>query len=57
MRILIFLIIVSLLVAGFFLFLFIWSVKKGQFDDDYTPALRILNDDELTQQPQKSSEK
>jgi len=46
MGILIFLIIISLVVALFFLGVFIWSVKKGQFDDDYTPALRILNDDE-----------
>jgi cbb3-type cytochrome oxidase maturation protein len=46
MGILIFLIIVSLVVALFFLGVFIWSVKKGQFDDDYTPALRMLNDDE-----------
>jgi cbb3-type cytochrome oxidase maturation protein len=46
MGILIFLIIISLVVALFFLGVFIWSVKKGQFDDDYTPALRMLNDDE-----------
>jgi cbb3-type cytochrome oxidase maturation protein len=46
MGILIFLILVSLFVALFFLGVFIWSVKKGQFDDDFTPALRILNDDE-----------
>jgi len=24
---------------------FIWSVKKGQYDDDYTPSVRILFDD------------
>jgi len=32
----------SLLVAGGFLFAFIWSVKTGQYEDDYTPAVRIL---------------
>ncbi|NOZ35275.1 MAG: cbb3-type cytochrome oxidase assembly protein CcoS [Chlorobi bacterium] len=35
----------SLIVALIFLFLYIWSVKDGQFDDDYTPSVRILFDD------------
>jgi cbb3-type cytochrome oxidase maturation protein len=34
-----------MLIAGGFLAAFIWSVKKGQFDDDYTPSIRILLDD------------
>lgn len=32
----------SLLLAGGFLIAFIWATKKGQFDDTYTPSLRIL---------------
>lgn len=32
----------SLLVAVGFLLAFLWSVKKGQYDDDYTPSVRIL---------------
>jgi len=36
----------SLIVALIFLFLFIWSVKDGQYDDDYTPSVRILFDDD-----------
>ena len=35
----------SLIVALIFLSLYIWSVKDGQYDDDYTPAVRILFDD------------
>jgi cbb3-type cytochrome oxidase maturation protein len=35
----------SLLTALGFLIAFIWSVRKGQYDDDYTPAIRILFDD------------
>ncbi len=35
----------SLIVALIFLFLYIWSVKDGQFDDDYTPSVRMLFDD------------
>jgi cbb3-type cytochrome oxidase maturation protein len=35
----------SLLLAIGFLSAFIWSVKSGQMDDDYTPSVRILYDD------------
>jgi cbb3-type cytochrome oxidase maturation protein len=37
----------SMLVAGGFLAAFLWSVNKGQFDDDYTPSIRMLFDDEI----------
>lgn len=36
---------IGIIVAGGFLFAFIWSVKSGQYDDDYTPSIRILFDD------------
>jgi len=45
MTILFVLITASALVALLFLFLFIWSVKTGQFDDSYTPSVRALFDD------------
>lgn len=45
MIVIFFLIGFSLLLAVGFLFAFIWAVKKGQFDDDYTPSVRILFDD------------
>lgn len=35
----------SLLLAIGFLTAFIWSVRSGQLDDDYTPSVRILFDD------------
>ena len=35
----------SLIVALIFLALFIWAVKSGQFDDQYTPSLRVLFDE------------
>ena len=51
MNIMFLLIGVSLLAAGVFLFLFIWAVKRGQYDDTYTPSVRVLfDDDELEQQ-------
>lgn len=36
----------SLLVAAIFLGAFIWAVKSGQYDDKYTPSVRMLLDDE-----------
>jgi len=36
---------ISILVAGAFLTAFLWSVKSGQYDDDYTPSVRMLFDD------------
>ncbi len=39
--------IVSLVVALFFLGSFFWATKNGQFDDDYAPSVRILFDEEL----------
>lgn len=38
--------VVSLLVALFFLGSFFWAAKDGQFDDDYSPSVRILFDEE-----------
>ncbi len=38
------LIFASLGVALLFLIAFFWAVNKGQFDDDYTPSVRILFD-------------
>jgi len=48
MSVLIVLVIVSVIVAGSFLAAFIWSVKKGQYDDDYTPSVRMLFEDPVT---------
>ena len=38
----------------FFFVAFIRAVKTGQYDDDYTPSVRMLFDDELVK---KTSEK
>ncbi|WNM20370.1 cbb3-type cytochrome oxidase assembly protein CcoS [Flavobacterium capsici] len=38
---------ISILVAVFFLYAFIRAVKNGQYDDDYTPSVRMLFEDEL----------
>jgi cbb3-type cytochrome oxidase maturation protein len=36
---------ISTLVAAGFLAAFLWGVKNGQYDDDYTPSIRMLFDD------------
>lgn len=46
MKIILFLIVISIVVAGIFLFAFLWAVKSGQYDDEYTPSVRILLDDD-----------
>lgn len=46
--------VVSLVVALFFLISFIWATKTGQYDDDYTPSVRILFDDEPSNSNQNS---
>ncbi|TLV03350.1 cbb3-type cytochrome oxidase assembly protein CcoS [Dyadobacter luticola] len=46
-------IIASLLIAVAFLSAFVWSVRKGHYDDDYTPSVRILLDEPATKPAQK----
>jgi cbb3-type cytochrome oxidase maturation protein len=48
MQIIVVLICVSVIVASLFLWAFIWSVKSGQYDDDYTPSVRMLFEDQQT---------
>lgn len=38
---------ISILVALIFFVAFIISVRKGQYDDSYTPSVRMLFEDEL----------
>lgn len=37
----------SLMVALGFLGAFFWSVKAGQYEDEYTPSVRMLFEDKL----------
>lgn len=38
---------ISLLVALVFFAAFVFSVRNGQFDDAYTPSVRMLFEDEV----------
>ena len=40
---------ISIVLAIGFFIAFIRAVKSGQYDDDYTPSVRMLFDDELIQ--------
>lgn len=42
MSAILFLIIIGVVVAGGFLAAFIWAVRSGQYDDDYSPSVRML---------------
>jgi cbb3-type cytochrome oxidase maturation protein len=45
---------ISIVVAIIFFIAFIYAVKNGQYDDSYTPSVRMLFEDELVkEQPKK----
>ena len=45
MGVIILLLLASITVAGLFLAAFMWSVKSGQYEDEYSPPVRMLFDD------------
>jgi len=46
MSVIIVLIGASILVASGFLIAFLWAARSGQYDDDVSPSIRILYDNE-----------
>ncbi len=46
MAVIVILLLASISVAGLFLAAFLWSVKSGQFEDDFSPSSRILFDND-----------
>jgi cbb3-type cytochrome oxidase maturation protein len=42
MSVILILIVTSIIVALLFLGAFYWAVKSGQYDDTYSPAVRML---------------
>jgi len=57
MGIIVLLIIVSLTIAVVFLLVFYWSMKSGQYDDTYTPSIRMLFEDKVKKDDTKKEEK
>lgn len=45
------LILLSLILASGFVIAFVWAIRSGQYDDKYTPSVRVLFDDRPTDEP------
>lgn len=45
---------VSIIIAVLFFIILIKTVKSGQYDDTYTPSVRMLFDDELVTEKKDS---
>jgi len=54
MGVIFFLIFFSISVALIFLVAFFWAVKTGQFDDQYTPSVRMLFDEKKSSSNKKT---
>lgn len=57
MGIIVLLICISLTIAVVFLLIFYWSMKSGQYDDTYTPSVRMLFEDKKGKEPKKKLSK
>ena len=53
MNIIYMLLAISVIVALSFFVAFIFSVKSGQYDDTYTPSVRMLFEDEVVKEKSK----
>lgn len=49
------LLIISITVAVIFFIAFIIAVRNGQYDDSYTPSIRMLFEDEIVKEKPKKS--
>ena len=50
MSVIILLLIASISAASLFLVAFIWSIRDRQYEDEYSPPVRILFDDLCSEQ-------
>ena len=46
---------ISIAVAIVFFVAFVYAVKNGQYDDSYTPSVRMLFEDEIKKEKSKKS--
>jgi cbb3-type cytochrome oxidase maturation protein len=54
MQIIIVLVAISLTIALIFLGIFFWNIRSGQYEDTYTPSVRMLFDDESKRDEKES---
>lgn len=57
MEVIYLLLAISITVALFFFGAFIYAVHSGQYDDTYSPAVRILFEEKSSKKPQPSPTK
>ncbi|MGJ8667276.1 MAG: cbb3-type cytochrome oxidase assembly protein CcoS [Patiriisocius sp.] len=57
MNIIYMLLTISVFIALFFFVAFIFSVRKGQYDDTYTPSVRMLFEDEIIKEKKSTNKK
>lgn len=55
MSAIIILLIASISVASLFLVAFLWSVKSGQYEDEFSPPIRMLFEQKPTNKTQENS--
>jgi cbb3-type cytochrome oxidase maturation protein len=55
MSVIVVLISFSIIVASGFLLAFLWAVKSGQYDDDVSPSVRILFDNDENKSEQTNT--
>ncbi len=53
MSVILVLVTLSMIVAGSFLGAFIWAVKNGQYEDTYSPSVRMLFEEKKEQTEKK----
>lgn len=56
MGVIVYLVAVALILAGGFLIAYFWATKDGQFEDTYTPSVRILFEDEIKKKKDRTRE-
>jgi cbb3-type cytochrome oxidase maturation protein len=54
MLIIILLVAISLTIALIFLGIFYWNIRSGQYEDTYTPSVRMLFDDQPKKKEKES---
>jgi cbb3-type cytochrome oxidase maturation protein len=57
MEIIVLMIGISLTIAVVFLLVFFWNMKSGQYDDTYTPSVRMLFESKPTRDKSKADKK
>lgn len=59
MSVILVLVLISILIAGGFLAAFIWAIRNGQYEDTFSPSVRMLfeNPDEPSEKDKKKDKK